>query len=456
MNEQTLSLIDALPYVDKSYEDAGTRETAVQMIEDEMKRFKKSKHYLKGLMESFDIHEYETDNLQEQIRRIEENRPNELLNMKRYELPTPSKMDDEKQWKKVVDNSYAQLGHQSNRIFNLEMLMHFGPYQWREYCDSLDQLLKNETRRMNDINENIQKVNYQRKKNQEEAHEQLEKHEMEWVQMITNNFRLETHLNQLKIELANELRRKNKCEELLKEQELAKKKKEMLEEIERNEAIEKRKKEAKKVELIQEELKEGESSSKRKRENDNNNEMKKQKMDTAEINENQQIKIDDEIKIIEKKIEENEDVEIIEEKNEKVEIIEKNKNIEIIQKKTGKNEDIEIIEKKIENDDEVEIIEEKNEEIEKVEEKIEKDKNVEFIKEKNEKMENSEKKIEKDEDVLEKEETLEKAIEISENRTVQLTESEHDTKLIESKQNADLSKINETNDEMEKECNERV
>ena len=41
--------IDALPYYDRGYDEPGVREAAIQMVEDEMQRYRPTKNYLDHL-----------------------------------------------------------------------------------------------------------------------------------------------------------------------------------------------------------------------------------------------------------------------------------------------------------------------------------------------------------------------------------------------------------------------
>lgn len=68
----------------------------------------------------------------------------EMMSMKRYELPTPpaGKMTDITAWQECVDNSQAQLEHQSLRILNLDMMSEFGASAWRSYNNVLSTMME--------------------------------------------------------------------------------------------------------------------------------------------------------------------------------------------------------------------------------------------------------------------------------------------------------------------------
>lgn len=55
--------------------------------------------------------------MKKEFERLAQRVPMEVLSMKRYELPPPpaGKLTDLSAWSECVDNSYAQLEHQSTR-----------------------------------------------------------------------------------------------------------------------------------------------------------------------------------------------------------------------------------------------------------------------------------------------------------------------------------------------------
>lgn len=54
-----------------------------------------------------------------EFERLSLKKPMDVLSMKRYELPPPSagRMNDLQAWNECVDNSMAQLEHQTTRLF---------------------------------------------------------------------------------------------------------------------------------------------------------------------------------------------------------------------------------------------------------------------------------------------------------------------------------------------------
>ncbi|XP_019854314.1 PREDICTED: pre-mRNA-splicing factor SPF27-like isoform X2 [Amphimedon queenslandica] len=187
------SLVDALPYIDKEYDDPGLKDAALQLIDEETKRYRPTKNYIDYLpvpRESF-----ESPLLKIEMDRLASRQPMETLSMKRYELPQPSaaQKNDVGAWQDSVSNSCAQLEHQNERIVNLELLSQYGSNEWR---------LHNENQ--------VQEVNWQRKTEQTNVGTQLEELNNHWMTLVYRNFEIEREC--LKVQRENEFL-KRKAEE---------------------------------------------------------------------------------------------------------------------------------------------------------------------------------------------------------------------------------------------------
>lgn len=66
---------------------------------------------------------FQTPLMKTEFERLAQKKPMDVLSMKRYELPPPSagRMNDLQAWTECVDNSMAQLEHQSIRYGLLSM-----------------------------------------------------------------------------------------------------------------------------------------------------------------------------------------------------------------------------------------------------------------------------------------------------------------------------------------------
>ncbi|OPL20931.1 hypothetical protein AM593_01136, partial [Mytilus galloprovincialis] len=74
-------------------------------------------------------------------------------------------MTDISAWNEAVENSQAQLEHQSLRILNLELLSEYGSNAWKSYNTMVEQA----TKQLQELRKKIQEINWQRKNEQTQA-----------------------------------------------------------------------------------------------------------------------------------------------------------------------------------------------------------------------------------------------------------------------------------------------
>jgi pre-mRNA-splicing factor SPF27 len=165
--------LDALPYVDQGYDEPGVREEAMQLVEEETRRYRPTKNYLEFLQPPKST--FETDILRSEFERLASRQPMELLSMKRYELPQPAaaQRNDLSAWVESVENSMAQLEHQSGRIVNLELLLKYSSNEWRMNNMTLTHMVGSEQHYLKTIRQEVQGINWQRKTEQVAAGTQL-------------------------------------------------------------------------------------------------------------------------------------------------------------------------------------------------------------------------------------------------------------------------------------------
>lgn len=185
-------LVDALPYFDHGYDDAGVRETSVAMVEEECRRYRPTKNYLEHLP-IVNTTAFETELMLNEFDRIQNRLPMEPLSMKRYELPPPppSKITELSAWADSVENSMAQLEHQAVRAINLELMLDYGCESWKVYLDVLTAMLAKAQGQLENIKTEIQNVNCQRKLKQMQAGEKLRSLETQWVMLVSKNYEIE-------------------------------------------------------------------------------------------------------------------------------------------------------------------------------------------------------------------------------------------------------------------------
>jgi len=141
--EKSGLLVDALPYIDHGYDEAGVREAALALVEEETRRYRPTKNYLETKLPALNINAFETPLMKTELERVASRLPMDNLSMKRYELPPPpaGKMTDVAAWNECVDNSLAQLEHQRTRIANLELMQEYGCDAWKIYNEVLQKLV---------------------------------------------------------------------------------------------------------------------------------------------------------------------------------------------------------------------------------------------------------------------------------------------------------------------------
>lgn len=185
-------LVDALPYFDQGYDDAGVRETSLAMVEEECRRYRPTKNYLEHLP-PINMIAFETELMVNEFERIQNRLTMEPLSMKRYELPPPppSKISELSAWQHSIENSMAQLEHQAVRVMNLELMLDYGCEAWKVYLEVMTSMLAKAQARLHDIKKEIQDINWQRKSKQTQAGEKLRSLEAQWVILVSKNYEIE-------------------------------------------------------------------------------------------------------------------------------------------------------------------------------------------------------------------------------------------------------------------------
>ncbi|XP_063704040.1 pre-mRNA-splicing factor SPF27 [Culicoides brevitarsis] len=197
-------LVDALPYIDQGYEDPGVREAAMAMVEEECRRYRPTKNYLEYLPALNTGCAFETDLMKNEFERLASRLPLETLNMKRYELPPPTKVGEVSAWNESVENSMAQLEHQNVRRINLDLMLEYGCEAWKSNLDMFAAMQAKAQDRCQTLKKEIQDINWERKDKQLKAGEKLKQLEAHWVHLVSKNYEIE----QACAKLENEIQRK--------------------------------------------------------------------------------------------------------------------------------------------------------------------------------------------------------------------------------------------------------
>ncbi|KAK3908443.1 Pre-mRNA-splicing factor SPF27 [Frankliniella fusca] len=216
-------IVDALPYIDQGYDEAGVREAALAMVEEETRRYRPTKNYLEHLP-PLNTSLFETEMMKSEWERMQQRQPMDVLSMKRYELPPPpgGKMTEIAAWTECVENSQAQLEHQATR-------------------------------------KDIQEINWERKNAQMKGGEKLRELEATWVGLVSKNYDIEQACVTVEEEIMrvekvkeNALKRRRMEEERIS----AKRRKLEQREQERQEMLEKQREEQMRQEQLEQEAQE--------------------------------------------------------------------------------------------------------------------------------------------------------------------------------------------------------
>lgn len=162
------------------------------MVEEECRRYRPTKNYLEHLP-PLNITAFETSIMHNEFERLQNRLPMETLSMKRYELPPPpsGKLNEVSAWMECVDNSQAQLEHQAIRILNLQLMLEYCCPAWQRYLQALTDMEKVASKKLAELRQALQEVNWQRKSLQTKGGEQLASLEAKWVQLVSQNYEIE-------------------------------------------------------------------------------------------------------------------------------------------------------------------------------------------------------------------------------------------------------------------------
>ncbi|OBZ85083.1 Pre-mRNA-splicing factor SPF27 [Choanephora cucurbitarum] len=195
--------IDALPYVDRDINDENLKTQVERMIEQEMRRMKRTERSSLPLTANL----FEKNSLlKQELERVEKKEPLDVLDTKRYELQGPEDENDIEGWKAAVNNTKSQLESQAGSMFNLELLQKYGANAWRVHNYQLEADLKTIQRNTEQVRQQILEVNRERKQDQTQAAASLQSLENKWSDLISQNLQVEIACAALEAEV-QELRR---------------------------------------------------------------------------------------------------------------------------------------------------------------------------------------------------------------------------------------------------------
>ncbi|KAG1473909.1 hypothetical protein G6F56_000673 [Rhizopus delemar] len=194
--------IDALPYVDRELDDENVKITVERMIEQEMRRMKKTER--SELPATVDLFE-NNQALKQEMERLQQKKSLDVLDTERYELKGPSDGDDVEAWKTAVNNTKSQLESQAGSMFNLELLSKYGANAWRVHNYQLEAYLEHLKNDTEGVRNQIMDINKERKTEQLQAAATLASLENKWSDLISQNLQVEIACAALEAEV-NELK----------------------------------------------------------------------------------------------------------------------------------------------------------------------------------------------------------------------------------------------------------
>ncbi|OMJ21459.1 Pre-mRNA-splicing factor SPF27 [Smittium culicis] len=175
--------VDALPYIDKEYDDPSIKSIVDKLIADEMKN--------NTINPALNTHQkvslFKTNKLlRGEYERVKNNIKMESFDTTRYKLEQPSSKASIQEWTEAVNNAQAQLEHQLIRIENLELLDTYGSNSWILYNSYLEKLLEARSEILQQTKQQITDVNKARKYEQVEASVKLASLENLYAERIYN------------------------------------------------------------------------------------------------------------------------------------------------------------------------------------------------------------------------------------------------------------------------------
>merc|ERR1711981_282147 len=188
--------LDALPYYDKLTEDPKAKKRVEALIEAECSQFRPKKSYIADVLPPANYEDFLTPILKSEYERMEKKEPLNALDMDRYVLPAPpaGQQQDLSAWETCIDNSSAQLEHQSIRLENLILLEEYGCAAYRVNNDYLQQMVNSQRKILEEARKSLHDIHWARKSNHDNLGLKLDESYNGWKNKIADNYQLEEEL----------------------------------------------------------------------------------------------------------------------------------------------------------------------------------------------------------------------------------------------------------------------
>lgn len=196
-------LVDALPYVDGL--SPAEKAAVDKLIEEEMRSSsKKPSDYLSELPPLPEPRFKGDELLEKEMARVAAGEAMQAMDTARYGLepPPPSRRNDFNAWRAALDNAYAQLEHQHNRLLNLELLLKFGPDSWRMHNEALASFVARLQDQLSRVRRQVDDLNRERKLQQHAAGAELGALQAEYLGLVHKNAEIDAACRGLEAEVA--------------------------------------------------------------------------------------------------------------------------------------------------------------------------------------------------------------------------------------------------------------
>ncbi|EDQ86977.1 uncharacterized protein MONBRDRAFT_33609 [Monosiga brevicollis MX1] len=190
----------ALPYVDRDLELPGMQQAVDAALEAEMQATPFDEEaYGARVQQMLRVMPESTAMVQGEMERKAKGDNLPGFATGRYNLPPPpkAKQNDYNAWLEAVHNARAQLQHQCTRIENLELMTDFGGQKWMRYNEQLEQIKSDLENDLAAIKSRLDEMNWERQQEQTTAGQELYQLEVQWGQLVMQNYQLAVACGQL-------------------------------------------------------------------------------------------------------------------------------------------------------------------------------------------------------------------------------------------------------------------
>lgn len=188
--------IDALPYFDTLISDSQLKAKAEALIEAECATYKPKISYLAEVLPPVQTQAFLTPLLKSEYDRLDRKEKLNALDMDRYVLPAPpaGHQQDLSAWEQCIDNSCAQLEHQSIRLENLTLLEQFGCAAFRVNNDYLQSSVQYQKKFLEKLKKELHEIHWNRKSIHDNYGLKIVEAETGFMDKINDNYLLEKEL----------------------------------------------------------------------------------------------------------------------------------------------------------------------------------------------------------------------------------------------------------------------